>query len=73
VRPLPRRLSQHRGKPGDTFGISTDNTNLAAGDWIRHPTDYAMPTTGEYAGYAAYQPETRWVVLPQPRVVLLTP
>lgn len=44
--------------PGDTFGISTDNTNLAAGDWIRHPTDYAMPTTGEYAGYAAYQPET---------------
>ena len=43
----------------DSFGINEDNTNFAAGNWIRHPTDYAMSAvTGEYAGYITYQPET---------------
>ncbi|MHB8810615.1 MAG: cytochrome c3 family protein [Desulfobulbaceae bacterium] len=42
----------------DAFGINEDNTNFANGNWIRHPTDYAMPNAGEYAGYTTYQPET---------------
>lgn len=44
----------------DTFGISTSNAVLAAGQWIRHPTDYDMPTTvgSEYAAFTTYQPET---------------
>ena len=43
----------------DAFGINEDNTNFANGNWIRHPTDYAMSaTTGEYAAYVTYQPET---------------
>lgn len=39
-------------------GINTDNTNFGAGQWVRHPTDYSMPLTGEYASYVTYQPET---------------
>jgi hypothetical protein len=42
----------------DAYGINTDNTNFAAGQWVRHPTDYSMPLTGEYLGYDTYEPET---------------
>lgn len=32
-------------------GVSAGAGVLGADPWIRHPTDYAMPLTGEYAGY----------------------
>ena len=32
-------------------GISDDAASFGSDPWIRHPVDYAMPLTGEYAAY----------------------
>lgn len=40
----------------DTYGIVQNTSNvIGTGEWIRHPTDYDMPLTGEYGGYNAYK------------------
>jgi hypothetical protein len=45
-------------EPGakDAYGINTTNTNFAAGQWVRHPTDYDMneDATGEFVSYDSY-------------------
>lgn len=44
----------------DTYGINQSATFAGTGAWIRHPTDYDVPTTvgTEYEGFKTYQPET---------------
>lgn len=37
----------------DTFGINV-TSNFDAGSWLRHPTDYAMQTGGEFVSYTTY-------------------
>jgi len=36
------------------WGFYGDNTGH--GPWVRHPTDYALPNSGEYANYTTYNP-----------------
>lgn len=38
-----------------TKGISASSTGAMASPWVRHPTDFDMSLSGEYAGYNAYR------------------
>lgn len=41
------------------FHSPAENITLSGGSpWLRHPTEYAMKTTGEYANYSEYLPAT---------------
>jgi hypothetical protein len=33
-----------------------DDTSVGASPWLRHPADFTLPTSGEYAAYTTYDP-----------------
>ena len=52
---------------GYYHGSGTDETGGTGSPWIRHPTDFSLPSSGEYASYTAYS-----VVAPVARVAIPT-
>jgi predicted CXXCH cytochrome family protein len=53
----PTTISRFCGGCHGNFHGPLGNTVDSSGTWIRHPTDYAMPTTvgSEYVGYSTYR------------------
>jgi len=50
---------------GYYHGSGTDETGGSASPWIRHPTDFSLPNSGEYTSYTTYS-----VVAPVARVTI---
>jgi len=50
---------------GYYHGSGTDETGGSASPWMRHPTDFSLPSTGEYTAYTTYS-----VVAPVARVTI---